>query len=173
MFSCFSNQGSAVGSFRTEATGNECMDTDLSSNNPQGTKNPSDFEFSSWMLVSRRRGRARGKSTGSLPVLASTSMAAEENVPSFIPSCVPSRGTWIGAKSCGRGGSVSSRASRFHYYNIDQIPMEDPMPRCPSLLRFLDPRPLETISHQFFLTMALPLREWIKSRKLFSLPRKL
>lgn len=46
-------------------------------------------------------------------------------------------------------------------------------PRCPNLLRFLDPRPLETISHPLFLTMALPLREWIKSRKLFSLPHKL
>lgn len=44
-----------------------------------------------------------------------------------FPKGVLSRGTWVGMKSHGRGGTFSFRTSCFHFYNTNKIPMEDLM----------------------------------------------
>lgn len=118
------------------------MDTDLSPDNPPGSHNSSDSAFSSWMLVPRRRGRARGRGGSSCPTPVSAGVATKENTPPTVPSGIPSRGTWIGVKSRGRGGTTSPRASYFHYYNTDQILMEDPTVQLSPLVAISGSSPL-------------------------------
>lgn len=60
------------------------------------------------MIVSRRRGRARGCGSAVRSGSVSVGTAVEENKTPAIPHGVPSRGTWVGVKSYGRGGSFSS-----------------------------------------------------------------
>lgn len=109
------------------------MEMDLVPDDPQDLQNahvPSDdFEFGSWMIFSRRHGCARSRETGSRLGLASIGAATEENTAPTLPHNVPSRATWVGMKSRGLGGTSVSRASRFHYYNTDGVPMKDsPVP---------------------------------------------
>ncbi|XP_039145598.1 uncharacterized protein LOC120282820 [Dioscorea cayenensis subsp. rotundata] len=87
-------RGSAVSSVRTEDVV-EGMEMDSIANNLQGAVNPvdstPDSEFGSWMLVSRRRGRARGRGASHRSDSVSVGTAAEENSAHSLPRGVPSQ----------------------------------------------------------------------------------
>ncbi|XP_039121328.1 uncharacterized protein LOC120258056 [Dioscorea cayenensis subsp. rotundata] len=80
---------SAVSSHRSSDIAAENVDMDHASDQPQGEQNPPtdppDSKFGSWMLVSRRRGRARSRGAGSFPVSAFVGAAAEETTAPNIP----------------------------------------------------------------------------------------
>lgn len=100
-------------------------DTDMNSCNSLIGSPPTNSDFRPWMLVTRRRGRVRGRGTGLRAAHMTYDVVATKNAALLGPSAGSAGRTRGGRRGRGCGDGASSRAFHVDYVNTDEVPINE------------------------------------------------